>query len=123
MLADVRGGTDNLGLADIVILDKDDLEQVSDVFVIVDDISDLVDQVDHSLGHPVARSCFATKNRNSWCQLLALFSVHSFDRKVAVDDAEDVHLLSLVLVYALDLDIEQCCWVHTVAGGFLDMLR
>lgn len=54
-------------------------------------------------------------------QLLTLFRTHLLDVQVAIDDAEDVHLLPLVLVNTLDLNIEQGRRVDTVAGRFLDI--
>lgn len=40
-----------------------------------------------------------------------------------MNDTKDVHLLTLVLVYPLDLNIEQCSWVDCDASGGLNMLR
>ena len=37
MLAQVRGRDNHLGLADIVVLEEDDLEQVANLVVVVDD--------------------------------------------------------------------------------------
>ncbi len=39
-----------------------------------------------------------------------------------MDDAEDIKLLSLVLVYTLDLDIEERVGVDTNTSGLFDVL-
>lgn len=46
MLADIAGRHDDLGLGDIVIFEEDDLEEVSDVGIVVDNTAYLVDEVD-----------------------------------------------------------------------------
>lgn len=43
MLADIRSGAQNLCLADIVVLDEDNLEQIADILVIIHNCTDLVD--------------------------------------------------------------------------------
>lgn len=121
MLADIAGGNDSLGLADVVVLDENDLEQIADVLVVVDDGADAVNQVNNGFSHPVARGGLPAEDGDSRGQLLALFGGERFDGDVSVDDTEDVHLLTLVLVYALNLDIEECVWVHDNAGCILDM--
>ncbi len=79
MLADIRSRGDDLSLADIVILDINDLEQIADIWVMVDDLADTADKVDDSLGHPVSRGSLATKYGDSWCKLLAFLWTHGFD--------------------------------------------
>ena len=66
MLADVGGWDDDLGFADVVVFDVDDLEEIANVLVVVDDFANTVDQVDDCLCHPVAWSSFATENRHAW---------------------------------------------------------
>lgn len=122
MLADIRSGNDHLGLADVVILEEDDLEQIANVLVIVDDGSDSVDQVNNLLGHPVARSSLATKDGNSGLELLPLLRRKRLEGKVAVDDTKDVHLLALILVDTLDLDVKEGRGVDIDTGSVLDVL-
>jgi len=121
VLADVGGRGDDFGFADVVVLDEDDFEEVADVFVVVDDLADVVDQMDDGLRHPVAWCGFAPEDGDPRSELLPLFRSHGLDGQVAVDDAEDVELLPFVFVYALDLDVEQghrvdadSCRVHDV---------
>lgn len=122
VLADIRGRADDLGFADVVVLDEDDLEQVTNIRVVVDHTANFTDEMDHSLGHPVARRSLATEDVDARGNLLALLSAHLLDGQVAVDDTENVELLALVLVYTLHLYVEQRGRVHTNTGGFLDVL-
>ena len=62
MLADVASRADDLRLADVVVLQEDDLEGIANVFVVVDDVADLVDEMDHRLRHPVPRRSLTTED-------------------------------------------------------------
>lgn len=122
MLAEIRRGNDHLGLADVVILEEDDLEQITNLLVVVDNGSNSVDQVYNLLGHPVARSSLATKDGDFGLELLPLLRRERLEGKIAVDDTKDVHLLALVLVDTLDLDVKEGRWVDIDTGGLLDVL-
>ena len=122
MLTNVRGRGDDLGLADVVVLNVNDLQQITNIFVVVDDFANAADKMNDSLGHPVAWSGFASEDRYSWCKFLALLRAHRLDGKIAVEDTKDVQLLSLVLMYTLDLDVEQRFRVDADAGGIFDVL-
>lgn len=123
VLADVRGRGDDFGLAHVVIFNVDDLQEVADVLVVVDDFANATNEVDDGLGHPVAWSGLAAEDGHTRCKFLTLFGAHCLDRQVSVNDAEDVQLLSLVLVYALDLNIEECFGVDANACRVYDVLR
>lgn len=58
MLANIAGRADDLCFADVVVGQVDYLEGIADVLVIVDNITHLVDEMNHCLGHPV-----------TWCGL------------------------------------------------------
>lgn len=122
MLAQVGGGDNHLGLADVVVLEEDDLEQVTNLLVLVDDSANVVDQVNDLLGHPVAGSSLSTKDGDARRHLLAVLGRHGLERQVSVDDAKDVHLLALVLVDSLDLDVEERGGIDTDARRGLDVL-
>lgn len=65
------------------------------------------DQLDESLGVVVTWSGFTTDADNSWDEAaLSLVGWGVEDGKISMDDVEDVHKLSLVLMYSLNLDIE-----------------
>lgn len=106
VLADVAGRDDDLGFADIVVFQEDDLEQVSNIFVRVDDPADLVDQMDDGLCHPVSGRRLSTEDVDTRLDLLAIFRRHVLDLEIAMNDAENVQLLPLVLVHTLDLNVE-----------------
>lgn len=139
MLADVRGRDDNLSFADIVILNEDNFEKVADILINVYYLTNCCDETDDGfcLGcvslklissgvrnkyHPVARSCFATENRRSGYLFLKFFRFHLLESQVAVNDTKDVHLLTLILVYSLDLDVEQRMRVDCDLSRILDIL-
>ncbi len=87
------------------------LEQVADLGVVVHDLTHSSHQSDHLLGHVVGRGSLATEDADAGHELLALLWAGGLDLQVAVDDGEHVQMLALVLVDALDLDIE-----HGVGG-------
>lgn len=123
MLTDIAGRDNDLSLADVVVFHENNLKQITNLLIVVDDLADLVDQVNNRLGHPVPRRSLASEDANSGLHLLPLLWLHVLELEIAMDDAEDIELLSLVLVDTLDLDVEQAGWVDRDAVGFLDVLR
>lgn len=87
----------------------------------VDDDPDGVDEVDDLLGHPVARRRLAAKDGHARLPL-ALLGAHGLVAHVAVDDTKDVELLPLVIVYPLDLHVEEGRRVDRDARRCLDVL-
>ena len=122
VLADVRSRDNDLSLANIVVLEKDDLEQVTNLLVIVDDGSNLVDQVNDLLSHPVPRRSLATEDGHPRELLLSFLGSHGLESKVPMNDAKDVQLLPLVLVDTLDLDVKERRGVDYHTGALLDKL-
>lgn len=121
MLGNIRGRADNFGLADVVVLEEDDLEQVTNICVIVHNRSNRVDQVNNLLGHPVTRSSLSTKDGDTGLLLLSLLERHGLEAEIAVNDTKDVELLSLVLVNTLDLDVKESSGVDSDTSGCLDV--
>lgn len=76
MLTDIRSWCNDLTLADIVILNVYNLEQVANIGITVHDIRDFVDQVNDCLGHPVTWCSLATEHVHTRLNLLALFWAH-----------------------------------------------
>lgn len=62
VLANVAGRADDLGLADVVVAQEDDLERITNIRIVVDDVAYLAHKVNDRLRHPVARSCLATED-------------------------------------------------------------
>ena len=74
--------------------------------IIVDLVSNGCDQLDDSLGIVVAWGSLTTDGNDSWDELVSSLVLGSVeDLKVSVNDVQNVHELSLVLVYSLDLNI------------------
>src|SRR4051812_42813224 len=88
VLAEIRGRANNLGLADVVVLDEDYLQEITNLRILVHNLGHLVDKVDDCLRHPVSRSSLASKDRNTRHHLLLLFGGHVLDGQVAVNDTE-----------------------------------
>lgn len=106
MLRDVTRWADDLGLADIVVLQEDDLEKIANVWVVVHNLSNLVDQVNDRLCHPVSGGSLSTKDGNARRELPLVLGRHLLDLQVSVNDPKNVELLALVLVYTLHLHVE-----------------
>lgn len=121
MFADVRSRADDFCLADIVVLEENNLEQVTNVGIVVHHGSHRVDEVDNLLGHPVSRGSLATKDGHAGHLLPALLGRHLLQRQVAVNDAENVELLALVLVNTLDLNVKERRRVDRNSGRRLDV--
>ena len=122
MFTDVACRNDDLGLADIVILQEDDLEKIANLLISIDDLADLVDEMDDGLRHPVPWRRLATKDTYARLGFLTLLWRHLLQLQIPVDDAEDVELLSLVLVHTLHLNIEQTSRIDRDIMGFFDIL-
>lgn len=122
VLADVGSRADDLCLADIVVFQEDNLEEISNIRIGVHDLSNLADQVNDGLRHPVTGSSLASENRDTRLELLTLLWRHLLDGKVAVNDTENVQLLTLVLVDTLDLHIKKRLRVDTDSLSILDVL-
>lgn len=139
MLADVGGRDNNLSFADIIILNEDDFEKIADILISVYNFTNCSDKTDDGfcLGcvslksfssgvrdqyHPVTRSSFASKNRCSWYLFFEFFGFHLLKSQISVNDTKDVHLLTFILVYSLDLDIEQRMRVDCDLGRIFDIL-
>lgn len=75
-----------------------DLECVADVLVTVDHFGDGHDEADADFRHEIRRRRFAGKDDRARGLGLALGGRHLLELAVAMDDAEDVHLLALVPV-------------------------
>jgi hypothetical protein len=83
------------------------LEQVANLGVRVHDAADRVDQAHDLLRHVVRAGGLAAEDAHARHELGALLRRGGLDRVVAVDEGEDVEVLALVFVDALDLDVVQ----------------
>ena len=74
-------------------------------------------QLDDALGHLVPRRRLAPDDAQARHHLCPLRGAHLLDQAVAVDDAQHVEQLALVLVDALDLDVKHGGRVHLDTWG------
>ena len=116
VLRDVVARDDDLRHRDAVVGQEDDLQQVADAAVVVDDLGDVVDELDDLLRRVVARRRLAGDDAHLGDDVLALGVAQALDPEVAVDDAEDVEELALVLVDALHLHVEHRVGVDLDVG-------
>eukprot|EP00047_Mylnosiga_fluctuans_P003292 m.228426 g.228426 ORF g.228426 m.228426 type:complete len:867 (+) comp11740_c0_seq1:45-2645(+) len=104
LLREIRGGDDLLGQGHAVVLEEDDLEPAAHIGVGVDDVGDGCDQLDDHLGHVVPGRGLAANQDSAGHEVAAGVLLHAV---VEGDDVQDVEQLALVLVQALDLDVEE----------------
>jgi len=123
VLGHISCGDDDLSIGDAVVLKEHDLEEFVDALVVVDALCDRVDQLDEGLGISVAWSGFASDEDHAGHELgssLRLWGVQNL--KVAMDHIEDVHVLTLVLVDALNQHIVHGIKTNLNSLSFLDVL-
>mmetsp|Transcript_1100 Transcript_1100/g.3068 ORF Transcript_1100/g.3068 Transcript_1100/m.3068 type:complete len:926 (+) Transcript_1100:706-3483(+) len=123
VLRQLRAGDDGLGERDVVVGQEVQAQVVLGVGVVVDLLAHRVDQADDALGHVVRGRGLAADDAHARHRLLALRGAHRLELLVAVDDGQHVEVLALVLVDALDLDVEQRVHVDVLAVHALDELR
>ena len=116
LLGDVGGRDDVLSRGDVVVVDEDDLDRLGDHGVVVDELSDGVDELDDGLGPDVAGGGLGTEDEDALGHLQRRVLLHP---EVQVQDVQGVEELALVLVQALDLDVEDGVRVdlHALASG------
>jgi hypothetical protein len=107
-LREFSSWNDDLSAGDIVVWQEDDLEEISDIVVVVNLEGNGGDQFDDSLGVMVTWSSLTTDHNNSWDELVSSLVLWGIKNgEISVNDVEDVHKLSLVLMDSLNLNIEQ----------------
>ena len=90
MFADITRWNNDFCFADIVVLQEHDFEKITNIFIRIDDLADLVDEMDDCLSHPVARRCLTAENTYAWLSLLTILGRHVLQLQVPVYDTEDV---------------------------------
>uniref|UniRef100_A0A1Y1L8Q7 Uncharacterized protein n=1 Tax=Photinus pyralis TaxID=7054 RepID=A0A1Y1L8Q7_PHOPY len=123
MFANVRSRANHFRLAHVIILQENNLEQVTNILVLIHHRADRVDQVDNLLGHPISRRSFTAKDTHARQLLLTLVGRHGLEAQILMNNAKDVQLLTLILVDTLDLHVKQGGRVDNNASSVLDVLR
>ena len=115
LLGDVGGGNHALGSRDVVVLDHNDLQVGGYVGVVGNPLGKRQDQMDDVLCDGVGGSGLAAKDDGDG--VLGLVAV--LDIEVLPDNVERKHLLALVLVDALDLNVDDgaCGNRHALLQG------
>ena len=103
LLGYIRGGNDLFRPGAVVVLDKDDLQTLIRLRIVVDPVGNHVDPVNHGFGPIIAGSRLGAEDEGDRGQILELAM---FELIIDGEDAQGVHELPLVFVQAFDLDIE-----------------
>mmetsp|Transcript_81948 Transcript_81948/g.206171 ORF Transcript_81948/g.206171 Transcript_81948/m.206171 type:complete len:324 (-) Transcript_81948:877-1848(-) len=123
VLGGVRGRNDLLRRGYAIVRQERELQVGAHIGVVVDNISNIVDELDDRLGAVIARSCLAADAGEALLHLRAVPWRHALDLQVPVDLVETIHELALVLVNALHLHIDQRIRVHLQVAMRLHPLR
>ena len=107
MLANLRPRDEQLGEGDVVVGQKEELDVVPGIGIIVDGGTDIIGEGDHALGDIVGAGRFASDNNDAGLDLLFLLWGHLLELLVLENDGENIEVLSLVLVDSFDLDIQE----------------
>lgn len=100
MLAEVASWNQLLCQSDTVVFKEDNLQFVSNDWVVVNNSCYTANQLDDFLGHVVARCGFPSNHHSTWNELSCWVSLNPV---VHCDDMKTVEKLTLVLVNSLDL--------------------
>lgn len=121
MLRKFSSRDDDLGSTDVVVGQEDNLQEVTNVVVVVNLVRDGSDELDESLGVVVAGSGLTTDHDDTRLELAGALMLRSVqNRKISVDNVQDVHELALVFVNTLDLDVIERIDRDIEAGVLLD---
>ena len=98
---------DDLGKRNVVVWDKNNFEEITDISVVVDDRADGVNKTNNALRHVITRRRLATKDRDAVNDASTLGRSHSLDRVVPMDAVQRVEQLAFVLVDAFHLHTQK----------------
>lgn len=71
MFTEIRGRGDDLSLADVVVGQEDNLQEIANVLVVIHHRAHGVDQMNNLLRHPVAGRSLSSEDRDTRDNLLA----------------------------------------------------
>ena len=117
MLGQLSGRDDRLGGRNVVVWKEDQLQEVLNFWVVIDDGTNRVDEVDDHLGPCVAWSGFTSDHHYTSLELgFPLLSWRGLNFDVAVDAPQEVQKLTLILMNSLDLDVIKSVERDVIAG-------
>ena len=119
LLGEVRARIDQLPVLHVEVRDESDLHLTVDGGVVVDRLGDGVDQLDDQLGDEVAGCRLAAENESARSDLKVRVGLEPV---VERDDVQRIEVLTLVFVYALDLNVEHPIRVEIDAGPGFDVV-
>jgi hypothetical protein len=120
LLGQIGGRIDVMRDLDVEIGDEHHLQAAGDVVVAIDHFGHRIDQFDDQLGHVITRRGLAAEDEAA---RLDVDAGVAFDAVVQRDDVQQVEVLALVFVDALDLHVEQAGGVELDAKPRLDEAR
>ncbi|MNZ97552.1 hypothetical protein D3C78_1167950 [compost metagenome] len=109
LFGEIRCRNNQLRQTHAVVRDKDDLQFVANLRIVVDHFCDIIDEVNDVFCHVVRRGGFSGKN---------IHARHPFGRRVGLNAVvarnhmQHVHQLTFVLVDTFNLHVEQRFWVR-----------
>src|SRR5699024_63279 len=112
------------GGGDIVVFYEDHADDIAGGLVVVDELSDGINQLDNCLRIHISRRSFGTEDESTWWHFFAVLG----DAEVEIQNVQSIHQLALVLMQTLDLHIEDgigvyfCALVLAYPGGKLDLV-
>mmetsp|Transcript_32108 Transcript_32108/g.44513 ORF Transcript_32108/g.44513 Transcript_32108/m.44513 type:complete len:211 (-) Transcript_32108:1912-2544(-) len=91
----------------VIVGNEDNLQEVTNIRIVVDLGSNSVDKFDDLFGHGITCSSLASNHHDLWCQLGFLIWGHGLDLGVRVNTPNNIQQLALVFVNSFDLDIKE----------------
>mmetsp|Transcript_40032 Transcript_40032/g.119234 ORF Transcript_40032/g.119234 Transcript_40032/m.119234 type:complete len:351 (-) Transcript_40032:1752-2804(-) len=120
VLRHLRCRDDSLSKRHIVVGQEVKTQVLVSLRVVVDLLTNRGRQADDAFSHVVCRRGLAADDAHSRSGLLALLWRHLLQLLVAPDDGQQVEVLALVLVDALDVDVEHGVEVDILTSALLD---
>ena len=120
LLGQIGGRVDQLGVLDVEVGDERHPHPIVDFRIGIHSLRDGVDQLDDELGDVIPGRRLAAEDECSWGDLQTRVLLEPV---IEGDDVQGVEVLALVLVNALNLDVEQPVRVQGDARRFHDVVR
>lgn len=110
MLGKISCWNDNLSTRNAIVFQEDNLEKVMDWPVVINYLTNCINQLDETLGILVTWGCLTSNKDNSWDKfLISLLFWSPQDIMISMDNIKDVHKLTFVFMDSLDHNI-----VHSI---------